>query len=661
MKHNVTPPYLGVAYYPEDWDASEISYDISMMKQAGITVARIGEFAWSRMETEEGVFTFDWLHHVVDALGEAGIAVVMGTPTATPPVWLGQKYPDVFVESENGRRRNHGGRRHCCSNNPDYRRYCARIVEKMAQEFANDENIIGWQLDNEIYGNSGCFCPVCQAKFKDHLREKFGTPQELNRRWNLTLFSQEYTDFEQIPAPRDAWVNPHHKTEWAEFRFASDTEFITMQAEILKKYVSVPVGTDIMPLNGFHYPDLQKKLDVVQFNHYNTVENLWEVCLWFDFIRNLKDTPFWNTETSTCWNGGVDITQTLKPDGFCYANSWLPVAFGGEANMYWLWRTHWAGHELMHGSVISASGRPMHTFKEVQKVSADFAKGADFVNNTKVKPPIAMHFSSISWNLFRDQKIVQPFDFFRYFANYYYKPLIDSCCRPDLIEIEADPDSYRVLFSPFLPTLERAGLSERIRAWVEAGGTWVVGPLTDVRTADGTRYKHRPYGMLEDLAEFRWAFSVPDLAGDLTCTTSDGKPFRGVHWYELFESDADTLAQVTGSPHKELCGKGVFLHKKVGKGQVFFLGTVPDYDTMKNVVLPAVFKAADLSHGGGDGSSFMVIPREGTDRKGLILAEYAGKGGEYHLPAPMRSVLTDEVLEGTVSVKPYDVILLETI
>ena len=130
---------------------------------------------------------------------------------------------------------------------------------------------------------------------------------------------------------------------------------------------------------------------------------------------------------------------------------------------------------------------------------------------------------------------------------------------------------------------------------------------------------------------------------------------------ELFESDADTLAQVTGSPHKELCGKGVFLHKKVGRGQVFFLGTVPDYDTMKNVVLPAVFEAVDLPLGGGDGSSFMVIPREGADRKGLILAEYAGKGGEYHLPAPMRSVLTDEILEGTVTVEPYDVILLETI
>ena len=105
-------PFLGCAYYPEDWDDDQLSYDIRMMKAAGITCARIGEFAWRKMEPKRGQYEFAWLHRVVDALGEAGIAVVLGTPTATPPIWLGKAFPDIFVLDEHGTRASHGGRRH---------------------------------------------------------------------------------------------------------------------------------------------------------------------------------------------------------------------------------------------------------------------------------------------------------------------------------------------------------------------------------------------------------------------------------------------------------------------------------------------------------------------------------------------------------------------
>ena len=143
-------PFLGCAYYPEDWDDSQLDCDIKMMKEAGITCARIGEFAWRKMEPARGRYEFGWLHRVVDALGAAGIAVVLGTPTATPPVWLGDAFPDVFVRHKEGTRAQHGGRRHCCSNNPHYLEASDQIVHAMGREFGKDPNVIGWQLDNEI-------------------------------------------------------------------------------------------------------------------------------------------------------------------------------------------------------------------------------------------------------------------------------------------------------------------------------------------------------------------------------------------------------------------------------------------------------------------------------------------------------------------------------
>ncbi len=174
-------PFIGVAYYPEDWPESEMDFDIAKMKEIGIGVARIGEFAWKKMEPEEGVFEFGWLHRVVDKLAEAGIRVIMGTPTAVPPKWLTSLDKEMFIEDGNGHRVSHGGRRHACSNNPIYLEHCDRIVTELAREFGDDENIIGWQIDNEIYLQN-CHCRHCENQFRRHLKKKYGTIEELNNR-----------------------------------------------------------------------------------------------------------------------------------------------------------------------------------------------------------------------------------------------------------------------------------------------------------------------------------------------------------------------------------------------------------------------------------------------------------------------------------------------
>lgn len=238
MEKRNKPPFLGAAYYPEDWDESEIENDIAKMLETGISVVRIGEFAWKKMEPREGHFDFVWLHDVIDKLCAAGISVILGTPTATPPIWLLKLHPDVLMEYENGRRAQHGCRRHCCSNSPEYIRYSERIVRKMAQEFADDPAVIGWQIDNEIYAWQGCFCEHCRQEFHRYLKEKYQSIQHLNEAWNLNIFSQAYDGFEDIPMPRDASHNPHLRMEWKIMQNESHIHFVHRQADILsgKKY-----------------------------------------------------------------------------------------------------------------------------------------------------------------------------------------------------------------------------------------------------------------------------------------------------------------------------------------------------------------------------------------------------------------------------------------
>lgn len=658
ISEKVKPPYLGAAYYPEDWPDDQMDFDIAKMREAGITVARIGEFAWHKMEPREGAYDFAWLHTVVDKLCAAGIAVVMGTPTATPPRWLTKKYPDMLMQNADGSRVTHGGRRHCCSNHPAYRAYSAKITEKLAQEFGKDPAVIGWQIDNEIYSfGYGCFCEHCQKAFHEHLQGKFGSIDELNRAWNLNLFSQWYDAFEEIPAPGHAWHNPHLLMEWLIRQNESHVDYVAMQAEILHRYTSAPVGTDTMPVGGMDYRKMTEPLDLAQFNHYNTPENLYASALWFDYLRTLKEHPFWNTETATCWNGSTAISQSVKPEGYNRVNSWLPVALGAEANMYWIWRTHWAGHELTHGSVLDSTGRPMHIFGEVQEVSAGFQKAAEFLRSTRVKTGVGLHFTSLNWNMFESQPLVEGFRYMDAMNRCAYKPVIDSGLRPDVIDSAQELSDYKLIFSPFMMTLEENDLPRRMTEWVKNGGVWVAGPFTDIRTADGTRYTDHYFGLLEELTGAKWLYGIPDTEGHIETEWTNGQAFEGGTWYDIFdEAEENTLVKITRG-HSAINGKATVIRRRVGKGMVILLGTFPAYEEMRQIIKMACTEAGVPC--GLSENEVMVSPREGGGLRGVVLVEYGNRAGSYRLPCEMTNLLTGEKCSGTYRLAPYEVAVLQ--
>jgi beta-galactosidase GanA len=656
--HMPKPPYLGAAYYPEDWPDDQIDRDVEKMRRHGITAVRIGEFAWHRMEPAAGEFDFSYFKTVVKKLKAAGIAVVLGTPTATPPIWLSKLYPDVLREEENGRTHSHGGRRHCCSNNPHYVEYSLRVVRKMAEAFADEEAILGWQIDNEIYewGN-GCFCDDCKRAFEAYLRNKYGTIGALNEAWNLNLFSQWYDDFSQVPAPRDAWHNPHLQLEYKTFQNDSHIAFVRGQAAALREYVSAPIGTDTMPFNAMDYRRMNETLDVVQFNHYNTRENLWQVCLWFDYLRTLKDRPFWNTETATCWNGSTEITQSVKPEGFCRVNSWMPIALGGEANMYWLWRTHWAGHELMHGAVLDASGRPMHIVREVERVSREFERASEFLRATRVSSEIALHFTSKNWIINATQRVVKSLNYMEALDEHFYKPLIDAGLRPDVVDAAQPLDGYRLIVSPMMMTMDEHDLQARMLDWVKGGGVWIAGPLTDVRDERGARYRDRPFGVLEELTGAQWLYNVPDIDGVMGARWTDGDALGGSPWYEMYEDRGGEVLARAEAPHSALNGKAVLLKCRVGKGVVYLLGALPDARGARKLIELAA-RDAGIALPQLEGA-VLAVPRAGDGVRGLILIEHAGEAASYRLDRPMTDILTGERLSGALRLEPYAVRVLQ--
>jgi len=657
--HPWSPPYLGAAYYPEDWPLEQIDDDIALMKQAGMNVMRVGEFAWSSMEPKEGVFDFDWLHLAVDKLSAAGIATVMCTPTCTPPAWLVERYPETLFVDPNGRPASHGGRRHACPISPVYRAHCERIVTKMAEEFGHDDRIIGWQIDNEVYphGSRACCCPACVSKFQDDMRKRFGTIEALNEAWCTTLWSQTYSSFSQLPVPRgDIWHHPSLLAAWDQFNSRSYVEFVEHQADILHRLTDHPIGTDMMMILGIDHYDMNRNLDIVQYNHYHFREGLWQAAFWFDYIRPIKDKPFWNTETSTCWGGGTDTSGYCEP-GFCRANSWMPIAMGGEANLYWLWRSHWAGQELMHGSVVSSTGRPMHIFDEVKEIAEGFKASADFVNGTKPSPTgMAVHFSHTSNVIFKDQPLVHGFDYLGKFLERVYRPLIGAQYRPDVIDPSVDLAEYKLVLSPFLPTLDESGVRDRLKSWIEAGGTWVVGPFSDIRTIEGTKFTRAPYGSLEEWGGVYCRYQLPGEPRDFGIKWQDGTESKGSLWYDCLEPrDSEPLAVYTEGPGAGLAAATI---RPMGKGRVIVLGTLPTQEDLLRMLGPiaadaGVTPVADASE------NLLVVPRSGPAGQGLILVEFENRPARIALTRQATDLLTGRVESGEVEIPPYGVKVLK--
>lgn len=650
--------YLGANYYPEDWDEHLIDEDILKMKECGFNVVRIGEFAWKKDEPQEGVFDFSWLHRVVDKMRDAGISVIMGTPTATPPNWLYRKYPDMATLSPSGIRTSHGGRRHCCSCHPEYLRYSAIIVEKLAQEFGNDPAIIGWQIDNEIYPwEPGCTCQYCQDAFHTHLAEKYGSVEEINRAWNLNLFSQAYDHIEDIPVPFNTWHNPHIQFEWNLSQGKNHVRFVHMQSEILKKYTTAPIGTDTMPVNGINYRELNDPMDVAQFNHYNT--NLFSVAMWMDYMKNFSKIPFWNTETQPCWNGSTAQGHPLMPEGFIYMNTWLPIILGGGANLYWLWRTHWAGHELMHGAVLDTSGRFTYANGEIRRASREFAKLEELLLSAPPITDTAIHFSSLNWNIRKSQSINDAVSGDAGIIEEFYARLNSAGIHPDVIDAAEDMDRYKLIFSPTAYTLEESDFRSRITRWVENGGVWVVGPLSDIRTSIGTKYKNSPYGFLEELCNVHLDYILPDDRGQLSLTNELGESVKANRSYELFaDGNFEPLLTVTGG-HSPLIGKHCALVCTVGKGKVILLGTFPEKNELYRLLRKAATMSGATIHNASDG--IMITRRSDGAKEYFIAASVNGATGEYSFDGKRRDLITGQIHENSINLAPYQVAVLETV
>ncbi|OPZ07415.1 MAG: Beta-galactosidase YesZ [candidate division BRC1 bacterium ADurb.BinA292] len=416
------------------------------------------------------------------------------------------------------------------------------------------------------------------------------------------------------------------------------------------------IGAELPPTGVMDLLEMNRRLDVVQFNHDHPLDQLASAAFWFDRVRPLKGRPFWCTRTAATWTGDVQAGGALPPRGFCRVNSWLPIALGGEANLYGPWRAHWAGPELMHGSVITSDARPGPAFEEIQEISSGFYAAAEFLRNTTVEPArIALHAAHHAWATFQAQPMIAGFDYYDALIRSIYTPLIEAQFRLDVIEPAADLTPYRVVVSPFLPSLDAGELRERLAAWIHAGGTWIAGPLTDIRTRHGTRFTHSPFGSIEEWGGVHLKLSLPGVGGP-EILWRDGTLSPAGVWLDGFEPrGAETLATHEG---ERLKGLAAVTSHRMGQGRVIVLGCLPGGLHWQRLVINAA-RAAAIAPGIDADPNLLVVPREGDGVGGMIVVELRNKPGSVRLRRKKVDLLSSRRWSGRLDVEPFGVHVLQ--
>ncbi len=575
-KSHIKQLYLGAAYYPEHWDPARWAEDIALMQRAGLTVVRMGEFAWSTLEPEEGRFSFDWLEHVITQLAEAGIVTVLGTPTAAPPAWLVEKHPSLLAVDENGKAAQFGNRCHYCVNSPELHAATRAIVGALAECFGKNPHVIGWQIDNEF--NRVCYCDRCRHLFTGYLAAKFGSLDVLNDRWSTRYWSQTYSGWEQIPIP----IGQHNPGLMLEFkRFVTDSyrAFERLQIDLLKPRLrpDVWITHNFMGwFNGYDHYALADDLDLAAWDWYVSTGHFDYTVSGaaHDLVRGLKRRNFWVMETQA---GNVNWSQVNSSldRGEARSMAWHAVAHGANGVLYWQWRSALGGQEQFCGTIVDQAGKPRPFFDEVRQLGAEFAAADAVLADSEPVAEIALLNSyesrwSIEW-----QRHHAEFDYVTHFLNY-YRPLAARNMPVDIISAHAPLDSYRLVIAPALIMVDEEQ-TERLRQFVERGGHLVLTIRTGMKDAWNAMVPRRQPGLLAEIA----GVEVEDYYAllDPVPLSGDGLEGSARVWAErlapLDGSGTVVLARY-GKANGWLDGQPAITAHAHGRGRVYMIGAYLD-------------------------------------------------------------------------------------
>jgi beta-galactosidase len=641
---------FGCAWYPEQWNPSRWATDLDLMQKAKMNVVRVGEFAWSRMEPEEGRYDLDWLEQAIDMARAHGMRTVIGTPTAAPPAWLTQRYPETLIVREDGRPGTHGNRCHFSPTSPRYRSLCGSIAEQLAKRFGKHPSVIAWQIDNEYNGAS--YDPATRESFQAYLRSEYQTLERLNRHFATAYWSQTYTSWSQIPLPVGGH-NPALMLHARRFLSREIREYQRVQLDVIRKHSRYPITHNFMGwFDLFDHYLVSQDLDLASWDSYVGQGHLdfLDNGSAHDLTRGFLRKNFWLMETQPGWVNWAGVNNCLNR-GETRAMAWHAISHGADAVLYWQWRSALNGQEQYHGSLVGADGCPRPILTEVTELGADLERIREALAGTRLETDCAvLHSYDDRWAL-SFQKHHKDFDPTAYLKSF-YRPLRTIVHTVDVISPRASFEKYRLVVAPILHLLDEE-LACRLTYYVTNGGHLVLGARSGMKDEHSSLWPLRQPGPLAALlrghVEEFFALDTP------IPLEPRGEARIWAEWLERDAADVE-IKRRYGPANGWLDGKPAVLSRRVGSGRITYVGGWFDDETMRtlaeewaqssNLVRFPVPKGVEVGRRVGEGTEYFILINHTTTQQTVTL------------PFPAEDLLSGARHERDLSLERYQVAVL---
>ncbi|MEM7267697.1 MAG: beta-galactosidase [Pseudomonadota bacterium] len=548
---------LGVCYYPEHWPEAIWAEDARRMADIGITWVRICEFAWSRLEPTPGDLRFDWLDRAIETLAEAGLKVVLGTPTATAPRWMLDRHPDMLAVDAEGRPRKFGSRRHYCFSHSGYREECARIVTLLADRYGGDERVAAWQTDNEYdcHDTTLSYSDAAANAFRSWLSQKYVQIEGLNTAWGNVFWSMEYCSFDEIDLPNLTVTepNPAHQLDFARFSSDQVVSFNRVQTDIIRARSEAPITHNFMGgVTAFDHFEVGDDLEIASWDsyplgfledrvradeahkkrHMRTGDPDFQA-FHHDLYRAIGNSRWWVMEQQPGPVNWAPYNPAPAP-GMARLWAWEAFAHGAEAVCYFRWRQAPFAQEQMHAGLLRPDSSETPTVAEARAVAEELAAAPDVEASASEVAIVFDYESAWAW---RAQPQGADFDYHALVFDW-YRGLRQLGASVDFVAPDtADLSAYKLVLAPGLMRLKP-------ELGIATAKHLALGPRAASKTADMVI----PPGLPPDVdgldVTVDW---VESLRPDAPTPLKGGGAFTG--WREFLSGGAEVIeAAADGHP-----------------------------------------------------------------------------------------------------------------
>lgn len=650
---------VGAYYYPEHWDESQWDRDLKKIADMGFEFTHFAEFAWAQLEPKKGVYDFEWLDKAVALAAKHNLRVVMCTSTATPPVWLVRKHPDILITHEDGTTMDHGSRQHASFSNEYYRQYAQKMIAELARHYGQDNRIMGWQLDNEPRPAVD-YSEDAVNRFRIWLKAKYKTIDALNEAWGTNFWSGTYSDFAEINLPRhDQWgMNLYQRLDHDRFANAETATFLDEQARTIRKYASADqwITTNYIPMYDAGFIGKSKELDFITYTRYMVygehngigpkgyrVGEYSRIAMANDYFRPLSPVYGVMELQPGQVNWGEINSQPLP--GAVRLWLWHVFAGGSKFTCTYRFRAPIYGYEQYHYGIVGPDGvTPTRGGLEYQQFIEELGLLRDNYKSSDLPQDYLDRKTAILYNpdntvAINQNKQTKVWDTEKHVLKY-YKALKSFGAPVDFIRDTSDYSQYPVMVLPAYQQMDRE-LIQKLTQYVKNGGHLVMSCRTGHQDEKGHLWQGNHAEPVYDLIGSEIEFYDLLKSYDKNTVAFSGEEFSWTSWGDVLKPREGTedWGIYSNDFYK---GKAAVTFHKSGMGSVTYIGVDSHGGQLEHAVLKKLYVQLGIDIENYP-KGVIVEYRDGLG----IAMNYSDKNYKMNLPAKAKILIGDQDMQTT--------------